>query len=559
MLTANNAPQALSTTNFDLPSLHLLRQEIDTALKDAETHLSEFNDDESQAPLLLDSIEVITQLASVLDLISLDGASDLAEVIAVSMQSLYDAGDNTDHELILDISEGIMTLDRYIEFVLLKETLEPSLLVPVINRLNLAVGREQIDEKNFSIYSHSSVSIANPEQNYQPLSKLKLNTQLLSTAYRAGLEVALSKNDGILSEQEQQKLSGMAEACAIPAQQSNCLFWQSAAAATRNLKDILPLSNAQKRTLIYLEQQFHDYLPATDKRFADLVSFACKREHELAEKLKEQYAVNRLSDEQREQMKRFLFGPNREVTNTLNELIQAEINVTKDKVDAFVRADSANPSQDDVLEISQKLDSLGSVMALLSLPNASQALKSAAEAVKQWQTPTPEDFDALLSSLMVAENASIQMAKSHTPGAVRLPLHNPNISLYQLDTSYETLVRESRIAIATVEQAINEYIADDRKDILNLQNTPQMIRQVAGAVLFLGLKDGANMLTRLANYMDSHVVNDSNVVSSESLSYIADVMMAIDHHLEGLEHTHPVGTQAMTIGHRSLNKLMAVA
>lgn len=45
----NQNKQKLTATNFDLPSLHLLRPEIQTTLKDAEVHLSEFNDDTEQA------------------------------------------------------------------------------------------------------------------------------------------------------------------------------------------------------------------------------------------------------------------------------------------------------------------------------------------------------------------------------------------------------------------------------------------------------------------------------------------------------------------------------
>lgn len=56
----------LSTTNFDLPSLHILHEEIIVTLKDTEVHLSEFNDDNAQAPLLLDSISVLGQLSCIL-------------------------------------------------------------------------------------------------------------------------------------------------------------------------------------------------------------------------------------------------------------------------------------------------------------------------------------------------------------------------------------------------------------------------------------------------------------------------------------------------------------
>ena len=64
----------LSITDFNLPSLHLLHDEIIVTLKDAEIHLGEFNDDDSQAPLLLDSIVVLKQLSYIFKQISLVGA-----------------------------------------------------------------------------------------------------------------------------------------------------------------------------------------------------------------------------------------------------------------------------------------------------------------------------------------------------------------------------------------------------------------------------------------------------------------------------------------------------
>lgn len=73
--------QNQSVTNFDLPSLHILLEEIEVALKDAEIHLSEFHEDEEQVALLLDSATVILQLASVFALIDFKGSSQLALVL----------------------------------------------------------------------------------------------------------------------------------------------------------------------------------------------------------------------------------------------------------------------------------------------------------------------------------------------------------------------------------------------------------------------------------------------------------------------------------------------
>ena len=546
----------LSVTDFNLPSLHLLHDEIIVTLKDTEIHLSEFNDDSSQAPLLLDSIIVLKQLSCIFELISLVGAEVLNTAIVNGLQRLYDNGDNNDTDLIMDLSEAIMTLDRYVEFVLLTESVEPTLLLPVINKLNAHGQESAITEDYFSAFGSSSVIIANPEKNFQPLNELNLDSELLTYAYRSGLGIALLNQDGNVSPDDQQKLDAMSAACALIASNTDSLFWQAATAAVTDIAMILPLNLSQKHTLIYLEQQFQSYLPVMDTRFADLVSFACQRDSEAAQKLREQYANNHLEDSQIEQMKRFLFGPNRELTDTLNSIIQDQINTIKEDVDSYARGDSINPADMQTTQVMEDLTTLSSALRLLGLSNAAVSLNTAANAVNNWQAPTPDDFDHLLLALMHAENATIAMAEMHTPGAIYLPLNNPHISLHQLNTANDTLIQESRSAIASAEQAINDYLAEPERDMLNIQNIPEMMRQVSGAVRFLQLPTPASMLSQLANYLEQRI-DSGKIIEDDTLACIADVIMAVDHHLDGFEHNRPVSKQALDVGQQSLSHLLA--
>lgn len=546
----------LSITNFNLPSLHLLHNEIIVTLKNTEVHLSTFNNDNTQAHLLLDSISVLKQLSSIFELITLVGGQVLSTAIAQGLQQLYDSGDNNDTALIMDLSEAIMTLDRYVEFVLLTETVEPKLLLPIINKLYAYGTEAAIAADFFATFVHSRVAIANPEQNFQPLSELDLDSDLLTYAYRSGLEVALINQDGVLTKDDQQKLDAMSAACTLIAAHTSSLFWQAAMAAVTNLAATLPLSLNQKHTLIYLEQQFHSYLPVIDTRFADLVSFACQRNNEKAQLLREQYALNHLDSAQYEQLKHFLFGPNRALIDTLNAIIQTQINTIKENVDSYARGDRLNSIAMQIAQITDDLITLSAALNLVGLTDAATSLRTAADATRTWQTPSSEDFDHLLLALMHAENATIAMAEMHTPGAVYLPLNNQRISLHKLNTAYDTLVKESRTTIATAEQAINDYLSDAERDLLNIQNIPEMLRQVTGAVRFLQLPTAASMLSQLATYIQQCLAEEK-LIEDHTLAYIADVMMAVDYHLDGFEHNRPVSKQALDVGQHSLSQLLA--
>ena len=548
--------QKLTVTNFDLPSLHLLRPEIAVTLHDAEMHLSEFNDDSSQAPLLLDSVDTLAQLAKVLRLIQLEEGYELANSLSAGLQKLYDERDRPNNDMMMDVSEGIMTLARYIEFVLLKETIEPSLLLPIINQLHSDLNQPALQLSDLTANKNSSIVIANPEQNYQPLKSLGIDPKKLVEAYRAGLSVALTAQSNQLSPKELEKLKAMQAACEMVSKRTDSLFWHAADAAVSDLAGALPLSNLQKRALIFVEQQFNDYLPVHDSRFADLVQFASSRDSQLALQVQHKFSANTLDETQLKTMRGFLFGPDREVTSTLNQLIQQEIDLIKSASDSYARQVNLNSSTDEIDSMAQHLHDLSSVFKTLNLNEVSAALTQQIGKVKTWTQPTPDDFDELLGTLMMAENAAINLAKSHTPGAVTLPVYNQTISLHQIETAHNTLVQESRTAIATIETALNNYLNDADKDILHITPVPDMMRAISGACLFLNLPRQSQLLKRAATVLQNLIEQSDCRLSEYQLASIADIVMSADYYLESLETNKPAGNHAMYVGYRSLQHML---
>ncbi len=556
-LQKNGRLMKTTATNFDLPSLYLLHNEIKVTLQNAETHLSEFNDDSNQALLLLDSTTALAQVSNVLDLLFLKGASLLALALSEGFQHLYDHQQQNNHELIMDISEGIMILNRYIEFVLLKETVEYSLILPIINQLHRHLAKPEVTATELILTQNRSLVISNPEKNYQSLMQLGISNVKLTDAYRAGLLVALTAKQKPINEIDLQKLRVMQASCEAVASRSDSLFWLATVTAVSDLADALPLTDVQKRALIFVEQQFNNYLPVNDARFADLVSFACQRHNDLSQKVQQKYIENRLDETQVQAMKRFLFGPNREVTDTVHQLIQEEIDEIKKSCDSYGRQDTLPTNIDERQSMLERLNNLSLVFKTLNLKDISDILANQVALVKNWTEPTPEDFDSLLNSLMLAENSAIFLAKSHTPGAITLPLCNQNISLHQLDSAYATLIRESRSSIANIESAFNDYLADEHHDIMNLVNVPEMIRNIAGACLFLDLPQSHQLLKRTSPYVDMLISHGNQGISETHLAKIADILMAVDYYLESLETNKPAGLQAIKMGQKSLQQLMA--
>ena len=559
MRTTLQSAQTLTTTNFELPSLHIIRPEIRETLQTAELHLRQFTEDHTQLPLLLEAQTSLCQVAKVLRLIKFEEAAVLATALADSFKMLAEQADNQANpkELVLLMSEAMMTLERYVEFVLLKETLVPSLILPIINTLRLKLQQPLLSLEDLTQSQYSSLVIANPKQNFESLVALGLTDHSLVEAYRAGLMVVLTAKQPPTSADDLAKLNAMQTACAIVASRSNSLFWQAAAAAVSDLATILPLTLVQKRALIFVEQQFNAYTPIEDGRFADLVHFATKRDGKLSQKLQQKFADNSLTQAQLTSMQQFMFGPDREATQTLNDLIQQEIDVIKSASDDYAREHTINPTDEARQTIITRLHQLSAIFATLNLPSVSQALLQQEAAVKAWQHPTPADFDCLLENLMLAENASLLLALSHTPGAANLPFYNKRVSLHHLENAYLTLISEMRSLIVTIESAINAYNSDEQHDVMHLDNVPELLKTLGGACLFLNFPRSSRMLKRTSDRLAFFIKEGEQSLTSQRLANIADIVMSVDHYLSNLQIHQPAGDQALKIGLQSLQKLLA--
>lgn len=64
------------------------------------------------------------------------------------------------------------------------------------------------------------------------------------------------------------------------------------------------------------------------------------------------------------------------------------------------------------------------------------------------------------------------------------------------------------------------------------------------------------MLGQLAIYIEKRIESGQRI-EDPTLACIADVIMAVDHHLDGFENNRPVSKQALDVGQQSLSHLLA--
>ena len=288
----------------------------------------------------------------------------------------------------------------------------------------------------------------------------------------------------------------------------------------------------------------------------DVLALGTCRDHATADALRQQFNLQTqiATDQTSGDLARFLFGPNGEVIHTVNALIHGEISQIKHQIDGLVRGE---PLEEGAVSISERMQILASSLDMLNLNDAATQLRQQIHAEGAWIKGDNQDsLNALMDTLMGAENAMTILDKSYTSGAVMLPLNNLMISLHQLDEARATLVSESRGTIGMAMRALLSY-TENENDALHLANVPVMLESVSGAMLFLEAPRGSQILLRTAHYMQHRFTPDQAAASADELDRLADALVCIDYYLESIEINKPAGERPFSIGEGSLAVLQA--
>lgn len=542
--------------HFDVASLHLVKPEIDLSLSQIESVLSVFVDDDQNTSGLVDAAEAMAQIYGILRLLNLYGASELAGAMSKAMKDIAANPSHTREEKLAALGEGLMVLHRYLEFVLLRETLLPHLLLPITNTLNQMAGlpllREgyfltpYLDLQHITPMGETATALHLAEQ--QPL------IAFLTRMYRHGLAAVLLGH--ATSDHYQVMQRAGFEMARLASGGASELYWQAVKSSLEQLELCRPMTASRQRVLATIERQFAK--PTAIPTLADLtdvLALGTCRDHATAGALRTQLQLfNMATDRTSSDLARFLFGPNGEVIHTVNALIHQEISQIKHQIDGLVRGEAVETG---TIGISERMQILAGSFDMLNLGEAADQLRQQIALESNWLKGDNQDsLNALMDALMMAENAMTILDKSYTYGAIMLPLNNMMISLHQLDEARATLVSESRGTIGMAMRALMAYIEND-SDALHLANVPVMLESVSGAMLFLEAPRGHKILQNTAHYMQRRFTPDQAAASNEELDRLADALVCIDYYLESIEINKPAGERPFSIGENSLAILQA--
>ncbi len=546
--------------HFDISSLYIVKSEIDASLTQVEAALNLYMTDQSNTVGIFDSTEGMQQTTGVLKLLKMDGAVELSDAIRLMLLNISENPDSIDDNQITALSESLMTLSRYLEFVLLRETLSPQLLIPITNIMHRLLNKPIITEGGFLLHDINDGLIQN---NITTLVKPPISTEKTTDKDRKNiLRLFQTGLNGILQKKPQASdyaymQKAVSQIADREPQNAEGLYWQLAKQVVSTLNPNTMLTDGRKRILAQMERRIARKSSSISRlsqttAIADLLTMSAIAPQHYETIISTLGLNNKIKpDQEILEDKHFLFGPDQSVVHDVSQLAHQSIIKIKELVDLIVNQEQ---QPDGLTSLSEQLKELGNTLILLTLDKAGQGLLEQSNLVEKWsQHPDETHINSLMDCLLDSENAIILMEQTHTPGLVMSPFTNIKVSLHQLVEARSLIVAESRLDLTNVMHSLLAYL-DSEKDLQKIEGMAAICETVGGAMAFLNAPRGQAILQSAAKYINEKFSPDHQP-DANSIANLTDAIICVDYILEGLATKKPAGDQPYGYGESSLARL----
>lgn len=542
-----------SSSHFDSTPLLIVKNEIENTIKNVENGVTNLLEDGSLPFGIDDALINLEQCSHILNLIDQPYIARLNALIAKVMQKVISDSQNNkvNQQDVEAMSEATNVLKRYIDFLCVRETRAAQFLIPIINKLeivlNIPLTREGIFLTPFLETIHPNIHLESPAE--LPAS------QYVIRLYKLALLHLLREQETDLDFQAFSLCGNYlsTQATGTPSQQ----YWRFAHIVLQNLDNMI-ITEPRLRVLIQLEQQAQQFLSrpqlfsVTQNDYADMLALCLSQDSDISYQIRDQLSVHEdvLSDNQLQVLSRQLYGPDLNTIQTIVQLLNEQIRDVSNKIETGQYIQNAADRE----TIHASLNEVCNILNVINLNDAGQQLRVQAERIRANENLAGEQHASqMMNSLLFATNSLQILERNYTPSRLKLKFNNTQITLDKVEEAQKVLCNEARITLNTLIDQLTQY--SQSQDVSLLQTTPEQLREISGALLFLESEQGHQILQKAANLLEHNILANHKTLSLDQLRLLADAIASADLYFEQLQNQQPLLSQAMQVGQQSIEEL----
>ncbi len=546
-------------------SLTFLKDEIDDTLNRAENSLEAFVDDPERRSDLEETVEAFHQVRGIFQMLELPAAALMAEEMELVARELLERGPSDAGTAAL--SNAIVLLARYVEYVQLRNATLPELLAGGINELRRAMGKSLVPESHFFSVDLSRPRFPQPSAARAEKSELPKLCRRLRHMYQVGLlGVVREENSNTNLKLMSRSLERIDRLCG-PVGISRWL-WIARGTVEALRRDEMRLTPGRKMLLSKIDRQLkqlvYDGEDALEARVPlllvkeglYLVSLSECTDGVIGE-IKEVFDLREpMNDRTLQEEVAYMAGGGGSVVRTVAVGLREELSDVQNTLE--MAAQGAPDASFE--EVAETLGRVANTLVMVGQTREAQSVKERANQVRHWKaedvTPESQDFQDLVDGLLKVENVVATLERQFSPNDdVHKEARNEGISLYQLDEARRAVVSECRSGLTLTKRAIASYV-ESNFDPAHLGNIPASLEGVSGGLTFLELSRARAVMDACRNYIEQALLaSGAEPPTSERMDILADAVTSVDYYLESMEEQKPIGEAVLEVAEESMEEL----
>ena len=543
-----------TSIHFDPTALLIIKKEVDNSIQLVESAVSSLVEDQALPFGIDDALAQFEQCAQVLMLIDMPSLAQITAYCAELMRKIMKDPRDIQTQDVIALSEGTTMLKRYIEFSSLREVKVPQFLIDTLNRLEVCLGKPLTQEGQAIV---PLLDCINPGFDLPQAPELE-KSDYVHKLYKISLKNLLKQTETKLDLQGI-KLVG-AYLANLSTSTPSAQYWNLVYVAFNQIDELI-INQARLRTFISIETQMANFFKDTAhytpelNDVANVLSLCISQDDETSQSIREQLHVGEdiLSDAQLQVFSRHLYGPDQNTIHSVSSLVTEEMAQIRNDIEYNYQ----NMTEEKAQELKTKLLDLAHVFKVLNLNEAYIELKQQADLLTQSNMIQNENYaQQLMNSILSAMNSIGILERNYSSSRLQLRVNNMNISLDRLDEAHDMLLTESKVLIDLSSQALVTQIKDTEN--ANLETIPSQLKEVSGALLFLGQKEGHKALMQSAEFLQQQLQSEQ-VPNTAQINIILDVLASADMMIDNLQNKQPVLQSMFDVALRGSEQLKLVA
>ena len=543
-----------TSIHFDPTALLIIKKEVDNSIQLVESAVSSLVEDQALPFGIDDALAQFEQCAQVLMLIDMPSLAQITAYCAELMRKIMKDPRDIQTQDVIALSEGTTMLKRYIEFSSLREVKVPQFLIDTLNRLEVCLGKPLTQEGQAIV---PLLDCINPGFDLPQAPELE-KSDYVHKLYKISLKNLLKQTETKLDLQGI-KLVG-AYLANLSTSTPSAQYWNLVYVAFNQIDELI-INEARLRTFISIETQMANFFKDTAhytpelNDVANVLSLCISQDDETSQSIREQLHVGEdiLSDAQLQVFSRHLYGPDQNTIHSVSSLVTEEMAQIRNDIEYNYQ----NMTEEKAQELKTKLLDLAHVFKVLNLNEAYVELKQQADLLTQSNMIQNENYaQQLMNSILSAMNSIGILERNYSSSRLQLRVNNMNISLDRLDEAHDMLLTESKVLIDLSSQALVTQIKDTEN--ANLETIPSQLKEVSGALLFLGQKEGHKALMQSAEFLQQQLQSEQ-VPNTAQINIILDVLASADMMIDNLQNKQPVLQSMFDVALRGSEQLKLVA